>query len=166
MMMIMMMTEQWCWWTWWWKCLMFGARHYLLCESLAGLPTHLRTKMRGRSQTNPPITSPAAIRRLLRLKWHICDAFTRSIVKNWIMVLQFDLNHINKVPSSWWCWRKCSSCRWWWIIKGIMTHRQIYGSANALQVPPKPRLYWAAPNSRDVWQQDSNCAPRLLPDAT
>ena len=25
------------------------------------------------------------------------------------------------------------------MIKGIMTHRQIYGSANAPQVPPKPR---------------------------
>ena len=34
-------------------------------------------------------------------------------VQYWIMLLQFDLNHINKVPSSWWCWRKCSSCRWY-----------------------------------------------------
>ena len=64
------------------------------CESLVcgppNSPTHqLRTKIRGRSQTNPPIHLLAAIRRLLRLKWHICDALNGTFVA--LSLTQFEL---------------------------------------------------------------------------
>ena len=57
------------------------------CESL--VCGQLRTKIRGRSQTNPPIPLLAAIRRLLRLKWHICGALNGTFVA--LSLTQFEL---------------------------------------------------------------------------